>query len=103
MLAFHGRFEREATEKRQEAAPAIAKFEEIRPLVEGTPRTRTSNPTCCARRSARPARSKAVKLRVEAVLDEATREQRDAAGLRELLNELVAIQLWFKSNSLPYE
>ena len=46
---------------------------------------------------------KAVKAHVEAVLDEASREQRDAAGLRELLDELVSIQLWFKSNSLPYE
>ena len=103
VLAFHGRFEREATEKRQEAAPAIAKFEEIRPLVEGTPPNEDIDPDTLRKAISASRAIKAVKLRVEAVLDEATREQRDAAGLRELLNELVSIQLWFKSNSLPYE
>lgn len=102
VLPFHGRFEREATSKRQEAAKAMAMIEEIRPLVEGTPPTEELDPSVLTKAIQASRAIATVKSRVDAVLSEAEKEKRDAGGLRDLSNELLAIQLWLKKNKLPH-
>lgn len=101
VLPFHGRFEREATEKRQEATPAIESVEEIRPLVEGTPPNEELDPDVLRKAINASRKVDAVKARVDAVLEEAEKEKRDAAKLRDLANELLALQMWFKQHNLP--
>lgn len=102
VLPYHGRFEREATQKRQEAAPAIASVEEIRPLVEGTPPNEELPQDTVSKAIGAARKIAAVKGRVDKVLAEAERDKRDPAGLRDLSNELLAIQHWFKDNGLPH-
>lgn len=101
VLPFHGRFEREASEKRQEAAKPLAQVEEIRPQVEGTPPDQELEQSVLTKAIAASRQIDAVKGRVDAVLAEATKEKRDAAALQELSNELLAQQMWFKTNGLP--
>lgn len=101
VLPFQGRFEREAQTKRQEAAKPIAQVEEIRPQVEGTPPEQELDQEVLTKAIAASRQIDAVKARVDVVLAEATKEKRDAAALQELSNELLAIQQWFKANSLP--
>lgn len=102
VLPFHGRFEREATKHRQEAAQHIAAVEAIRPLVEGTPPGSELDGEVIQKAIAASRSIAAVKERVDKVLEEADREQRDAAGLHDLSNELLALQQWFKANGLPH-
>jgi MoxR-like ATPase len=102
VLPFHGRYEREATAKREEAAGPIAAFEAIRPLVEGTPPSEDLERDVLTKAISASRNIAGVKARVDAVLEEAAREKRDAATLRDLSNELHAVQLWFKANKLPH-
>lgn len=101
VLPFQGRFEREAQVKRQEAAKHLASVEEIRPLIEGTPPEQELEQEVLTKAIAASRQIDQVKARVDTVLEEATKEKRDAAALQELSNELLAVQLWFKDNSLP--
>lgn len=101
VLEFHGRFEREASTKRQEAAKPMAAVEEIRPQVEGTPPDQELEQAVLTKAIAASRQIDAVKARVDSVLAEADKEKRDAAALRELSNELLAMQMWFKQNGLP--
>lgn len=101
VLPFHGRFEREASAKRQEAAKAMAEVEQLRPQVEGVPPDQELDQAVLTKAISSGRQIDAVKSRVVQVLAEADKEKRDAAALRELDNELLAIQMWFKSNGLP--
>jgi MoxR-like ATPase len=101
VLPFHGRFEREASAKRQEAAKPLADVEAIRPQVEGTPPNEELDQDVLTKAISASRKIDEVKKRVDKVLKEADSEKRDAASLRELSNELLAVQKWFKSNSLP--
>jgi MoxR-like ATPase len=98
---FHGRFVREARDKRTEAAGPLAEVEQIRPQVEGTPPNQDLDPSVIKAAINASRKIDEVKGRVEAVLQEAEREKRDAPDLRDLDNELLAVQKWFKSNNLP--
>lgn len=98
---YHGRFVREAREKRAEAAKPIKSVEEIRPQVEGTPASQELDAKVIKAAINASRAIDEVKLRVETVLAEAEREKRDASDLRDLDNELLAIQKWFKANNLP--
>lgn len=101
VLPFHGRYEREATEKRQEAAKPLANVEEIRPIVDGTPPNEELDQQTMTKAINASRAIQRVKQRVEAVLKEAEAEKRDAANLRALDNELLAVLKWFESNALP--
>lgn len=101
VLPFHGRFEREASAKRQEAAKPIAEVEQIRPLVEGVPPDQELEASVLTKAIAASRQIDAVKARVDAVLAEAAKEKRDASALTELSNELLGHQMWFAANGLP--
>jgi MoxR-like ATPase len=101
VLPFHGRFERAATELRQEAVGPITEVEQVRPLVEGTPPNEDIDPDVLRKALNASRKIDAAKGRVDEVLAEAEQEKRDAATLRDLANELLAMQMWFKKNSLP--
>lgn len=101
VLPFHGRFEREASAKRQEAAKPLAAVEAIRPQVEGTPPNEELDQEVLTKAISASRQIDAVKERVDKVLGEADGEKRDASALRELSNELLAVQKWFQSNGLP--
>lgn len=101
VLPFHGRFEREASAKRQEAAKPLSDVEAIRPQVEGTPPNEELDQDVLTKAISASRKIDEVKKRVDKVLVEADKEKRDASALRELSNELLAVQKWFKSNSLP--
>jgi MoxR-like ATPase len=101
VLPFHGRFEREASAKRQEAAKGLQEVEAIRPQVEGTPPSEELDQDVLTKAISASRRIDDVKKRVDKVLAEADSEKRDASALRELSNELLAVQKWFKANSLP--
>jgi MoxR-like ATPase len=101
VLPFHGRFEREAEAKRQESVKAFEQVEDIRPLVEGTPPNEELDPDVLRKAINASRQVDAVKARVDAVLTEAEQEKRDAAKLRDLANELLALQMWFKQHNLP--
>lgn len=98
---YHGRFVRAAREHRTEAAKPLARVEQIRPQVEGTPPSQELDPAVIKEAINASRAIDEVKVRVEKVLDEAEREKRDAADLRDLDNELLAVQIWFHENSLP--
>jgi MoxR-like ATPase len=101
VLKYHGRFEREATAKRQEAAKAFAAVEEVRPIVEGTPPNEELEPEVLTKAISASRQIDVVNERVDAILAEADKEKRDAAALRELSNELLAVRKWFADNGLP--
>lgn len=101
VLPFHGRFEREAQEKRAEADKAFAALEAIRPQVEGTPDGEQLEQDVMLEAMKAAREIDAVKDRVEKVLVEAEKEKRDAANLHALDNELLAAQLWLHDHSLP--
>jgi MoxR-like ATPase len=101
VLPFHGRFEREATKKRDEAAKALATWEEIRPQVEGTPPGQDLSQEVITKSNNAMRQLAAVKKRVMALLDEAEAEKRDAASLRELNTELDGVKAWYEANDLP--
>ncbi len=101
VLPFHGRYEREASAKRQEAAKPLAAVEKIRPQVEGVPPDQELEQAVLTEAISASRQIDAVKARVDQVLAEATKEKCDAAALQELSNELLATQMWFKSNGLP--
>lgn len=98
---YHGRFVREAREKRAEAATSFARLEKIRPQVEGTPPNTDLEPDVLKEAINVGRTVDSVKARVEQVLGEAAKEKRDAPDLRDLDNELLAAQKWFKANGLP--
>lgn len=100
-LEYHGQYEQEAAKKRAEAEKALAQFEEIRPQVEGTPPEQDLEQDVLTKAISASRKIDAVKDRVDAVLKDAEKQQRDAASLRELSNELLAVQRWFRDNSLP--
>jgi MoxR-like ATPase len=102
VLPFHGRFERDAAKYRQEAAPALEKVAEIRPLVEGTPPGEELDQAVVTKAISASRKIAAVKRRVDTLLTEAEKEQRDAADARDLSNELRGVQEWFKANDLPH-
>lgn len=102
VLPFHGRFEREARQKQQEAEAPMAEWEAIRPLVEGTPPNVDLPQELLTRAINTSRKIKDVRARVEKLLDEAKREQRDAAGLRSLANTLDGTLKWFADNDLPH-
>lgn len=101
IIPFHGRFEREAAQKRQEAAKHIAGVEEIKPQVEGTPPNQELEQGVLTKAISASRAIDRVKQRVDEVLGEADKEKRDASSLRELSNELLAQQIWFADNGLP--
>src|SRR4029077_9440800 len=101
VLKYHGRFEREATAKRQEAAKAFASVEEVRPIVEGTPPNEELEPEVLTKAISASRQIDVVNERVDAILAEADSEKRDAAALRELSNELLSVRKWFADNGLP--
>jgi MoxR-like ATPase len=103
VLQYHGRFEREASKFRQEAAKHIQQVEKIRAQVEGTPPNEELEQDVLTSAISASRAIDAAKARVEAVLKEADKEQRDAASLRELDNELLSIQMWFDQYNLPTE
>jgi MoxR-like ATPase len=101
VLKYHGRFEREATAKRQEAAKAFASVEEVRPTIEGTPPNEDLDSEVLSKAIAASRMIEEVNKRVDAILAEADSEKRDAAALRELSNELLSVRKWFYDNDLP--
>lgn len=99
VLPFLGRFEKEATEKANEAAGPLAEWAELRPLVD---EAGVDLPDALLNRALKCTRKiDDVKKRVDKVIDEADREQREAATLRDLGGELLAAQKWFHANHLP--
>jgi MoxR-like ATPase len=100
VLKYHGRYEAAAAEKRNEAAAHIAKWEEIRAGVEAVPATEKLDPSLLRQALGVSHAIDEVKESVDAVLAEADREKRDAANLRDLSNELLAIQRWAYKNSI---
>jgi len=100
VLPFHGRFEREAADKTQEAAEPLARLEAVRPQVEGTPPNVDIDNELLREVLQVSRRIETVKDRVDGVLAEAAKEQRDASGLRDLSNELAAAQEWMRSQKL---
>lgn len=100
VLPYHGRFEREAQEKRSEADKAFARLEQIRPQVEGTPDGEPLEQNVMIEAMTAAREIDALKERIEKVLVEAEREKRDAANLRSLDNEVLAAQKWLFDNSL---
>lgn len=100
VLPYHGRYEQAAVTCRAEAAPHIAKWEEIRAGVEAVPATERLDPSLLRQALGVSHAIDEVKQAVDKVLDEAEREQRDAAKLRDLTNELLAIQRWAYKNSI---
>lgn len=102
VLPFHGRFEREARNKQQEAAEPLAEWQAIKPLVEGTPPNKDLEQAVLTRAINTSRKIKDVKGRTDKLLKEADREKRDAAGLRDLSNELEGVLKWFEDNDLPH-
>jgi MoxR-like ATPase len=101
VLDFHSTFEKEATQRRQEAAEWIAGWEQIRPVVEGTPpneRLEQETITHIANISRALAD---LQKEVRNGLERAKAEKADAAGLRELDDEMSAIRKWWGDNGLP--
>lgn len=98
---FHGRFVREARDKRAEAAKPLGLVAQIRPQVEGTPPNQDLDPKVIKEAINASRAIDAVKQRVVEVLAEAEKEKRDAHDLRDLDNELLAVQKWFSANNLP--
>lgn len=96
VLPFHGRFEREAVAKREEASEPLAMLEEARPVIEAlSPNEDMPQETFRKLTSARR-RLKIVRERVEDLLTEAEQEQREATGLRDLANEITAWADWLQ-------
>lgn len=102
VLPFHGRFEREARKKRQEAEAPLAEWEAIRPLVEGTPPDQDIDPEVLKRAIQCSRKLRSVRERADALLKEAKKEQRDAGGLRDVANDLATALKWFEDNGLPH-
>jgi len=101
VLPFHGRFEREAETKRQEASKPLATFEQIRPVVEGTPPNEELDADVMRQVVGMTREVTAVKARIDAVYEEAKQQQKDASALRDLSTELRAVQEWCAANGLP--
>jgi MoxR-like ATPase len=101
VLPFHGRFEREARNKQQEAAEPLAEWQAIKPLVEGTPPNKDLEQSLLTRAINTSRKIKDVKGRVDKLLKEAEREKKDAAGLRDLGNELAGVLKWFEETTCP--
>lgn len=99
---FKGRYEQAADKHRQEAAAPFAEVEQIRPLVEGTPPNEELDSDVMRRAINTNRAIVDVRKRVDQVLDEAKKEQRDVPALRDLQNELQAVQEWFRDNNLPH-
>lgn len=97
-LGFRGRFEQEANRLRTEAAPNLAEWEQIRPDVDNTPPNEDVDPDVLRKGMSVQRKLKHSHERVSALLDEAAREQRDAATARELHTEIVAALEWFKAS-----
>jgi AAA lid domain len=98
---FQGRFVRMANEMRGEAAEPLARLEAVRPKVEATP-PNVDIDAPVLREAVNVSRAvDACRSRVVAGLTEAANEQRDAPDLRELADELLAAQKWFKANGIP--
>jgi MoxR-like ATPase len=102
VLPFHGRFEREARNKQQEAAEPLAEWNAIKPLVEGTPPNKDLEQSVLTRAINTSRKIKDVKGRVDKLLKDAEREKKDAAQLRNLANELAGVLKWFEANDLPH-
>lgn len=102
VLPFHGRYEREARQKKDEAAAPLAEWEAIRPLVEGTAPNVDLAQDLLTRAINTSRKIKDVRNRVGKLLDSAKREQRDAAELRGLASELDGVLKWFADNDLPH-
>lgn len=99
---FHGRYEREARQHRQEAEAPLAEWNAIRPQVEGTPANVDLPQELLTKAINTSRRIKDVKARVDKLLKDAEKEKRDAANARSLSNELQQVLDWFKANDLPY-
>lgn len=98
-MPFHGRYEREATEKRIEAEKAFAEIAGIRAAVEGTPPTERLPEDVLRVGMAATRAIDHLKGEVDELLVEADKEKRDAASLRDLANELLTTQGWLFNNS----
>lgn len=95
VLDFHGRYEREATKYREELEPHLAKFQEFRPVVEGTPPDEQVEADTMQEAWQTQRAFKTIKQRVDRVIEEAKAESRDYAGLLEVQNDIVAVQEWY--------
>lgn len=101
---YKGRFEQDAVKYRQEAygsgdptAPGpMAEWEQLRPVVEETPPMVSVNEEVLRRAMQVRRKIQDVKTRIEAVLDEAAREQRDAAELHALHSEILVAAEWYQ-------
>lgn len=101
VLDFHSTFEKEATQRKQEAAEWVAQWEQIRPVVEGTPpNERLDQETITTATNISRALAQ-LQTDVRAGLDRAKAEKADAAGLRELDDQIVGIHKWYGENGLP--
>lgn len=101
VIEFHSTFEREATQRKQEAAEWFAEWEKLRQVVEGTPPPgRLSGDVIEAATNVVRALSQ-VQKDTRAGLERAKAERADAAGLRELDDEIVALHKWYGACGLP--
>lgn len=95
VMPFFGRFEREATERRQEWVPVAARWEAVRPQVEGTPPNQDLDPDVLKEAISIARSVVTLTANVDSSLAAAAKEHRDAASLRDLANELLATRDWF--------
>lgn len=101
VIKFHGRFEREANERRKEAAKPLAQLAEVRPVIENTPPHQELDVEVWKKVNNASRALGSVRERVCKSLAEAAKEQMDASGLRELEAELRATQEWLAANKMP--
>lgn len=101
LMEFRGKFERMAEERRAEADDMFARFEALRPKIEGVPEGEDADADVI-KESVHVGRSLAqLTRRVQANIDEATNEHRDAGELHALANELDGVRKWFTKADLP--
>lgn len=98
IIPFHGRFAAAAHTLRQEANPQIVAWQELKPRVESVPTTERLGPEL-TREVYEISHALVHNLkRVEDLIAEAEREQREAADARELLTDLEVVRAWFDAN-----
>lgn len=101
VLPFHGRFEREANDKRDEATEPLAMLEEARPIIEALDPSEDMPQEVFRKITSARRRLKIVRERVDALLVEAESEQREATGLRDLANEITVWATWLQNYGIP--
>lgn len=101
VLDYHGQFERKAVELRREIAQSLSEIAKIRPSIDSNP-PGDDLPDEVTRAGIKLGQKFAASIeRIDASLDEAKREKKDAANLRNLHAEVEAALVYMRDNGLP--